>query len=107
MSSECYYQLLCKKGHYTTEEAVEFDEPENRPCKICEEKIAWWNIVDQTNGICNEGHCVVGSTERCQKCKDRIDGYIKLNIKSQDKCKECGHIKNEIYHIPRKGRVKK
>lgn len=87
MSWEGDYQQLCKKGHYTSKSAEYQDADEK--CIVCGEQIVWFNIVDTTNGSYdNEGN--------------RIDGYIKLKVDKETKCKECGHTLEVTYKIPKK-----
>lgn len=93
MSFEGYYQVLCKNGHYTTEE-LDFDELKWE-CPYCKEKIAWNHIVDITNGSWN-------------KKNKRIDGYKNLKRQTPPKfctCKDCGNqhiIGQETFIIPKK-----
>jgi len=96
MSFEGYYQIICKKGHYFEKDvyAATFIEDEEK-CPYCKAKMAWWNMVDVTNGSFNEKG-------------RRIDGFLKLKIASPaktKKCNECGHekiIEQVTYKIPDK-----
>ena len=94
MSFEGYDQCICKNGHHFTKDVycgyiADFE------CPICKEKVAWWNIVDVTNG----------SFENME----RIDGYIDLKIKTKaktckcDKCNNIHVIEDATYQIPKKG----
>jgi uncharacterized protein YlaI len=94
MSFEGYHQLICKKGHYFAKDV--YNSPiENFECPTCKDKLAWWNIVDVTNGSF-EG-------------KERIDGYIELKIKTKaklcacDKCNNVHIVEDATYQIPKKG----
>jgi hypothetical protein len=98
MSFEGYFQQLCKKGHYTTVDCIGYED-EDDTCKICGEKIVWWNIVDVTNG---SFEFIVDVTDESRK-QIRIDGYIELKEKSKDVCDKCGTCTNLLYHIPKKG----
>ena len=69
MSFEGYNQLLCKKGHYFNLDVYDARDIEDIKCPVCKENVAWYNIVDVTNGS-YEG-------------KVRIDGYIELKIKTK------------------------
>lgn len=89
MSFEGYYQCLCKNGHYFECDIYECEEIKMACCPICGKKIAWWNIVDTTNG----SHDYDGT---------RIDNFFKLDIKKQKICDKCGSVLEIIYNIPRK-----
>ena len=95
MSFEGYNQLLCKKGHFFTQDVYDARDIEDIKCPVCKEKVAWWNIVDVTNGS-YEG-------------KVRIDGYIELKIKTKTKtckCSKCSNVHvvdDATYQIPKKG----
>jgi hypothetical protein len=86
MSWEGYYQHLCEKGHYWSK-CAEYTE-EDITCSICGSHVVWTNTVDTTNGSF-EG-------------RKRIDGYIKLKVEKETKCKECGHTLEVTYKIPKK-----
>ena len=101
MSFEGYYQQLCKKGHYTTVDAIGYEDEDDN-CKICGEKIVWWNLVDVTNGIFDYSF-----DKDNYRCQVRIDGYIELKEKSKDVCDKCGAVSSLTYHIPKKGGHKK
>ena len=85
MSFEGYYQVLCEQGHYIIIDVYNFDEF-NHKCPICQSKVAWWNIVDETN---------------CESV-----GYIELDVKEPTKkcmCDKCGYehdIGSPTYYIP-------
>jgi hypothetical protein len=83
MSFEGYYQVLCKKGHYTTYDcySLHADEP-GWTCKICGEGEGWSRIVDCTNGD---------------------DEPTKLKIASQKLCGHCNSVLETRFEIP-KGR---
>ena len=61
MSFEGYHRWLCKKGHLHYADVYDTDHPfpmgpwddgkdkENWRCPSCNEPMAWWEIVDQTN----------------------------------------------------------
>ena len=87
MSFEGYYQLICKKGH--SYQVGLYGLEEKTPCPVCNSVVAWWNIVDITNGSF--------------EANKRIDGYITLKIKSQKICEHCTSVLETIYNIPKKG----
>ena len=93
MSFEGYYQVLCVNGHLLEIDVydVDVDFPncdEEWECEYCNEKIAWWNIVDETNGsfdINSDGY----------ETRERIDGYVYLEMdKGRDTCicPTCGIV---------------
>ena len=86
MSYEGYVQYLCEKGHYHTQDCYADDATQ---CPTCKRKIIWQNSVDETNGSFDEQGI-------------RIDGCVKLRIKSQRKCKQCKTILETLYFIPKK-----
>lgn len=96
MSFEGYYQLICDKGHYFNENDIS-RHPESLGCTVdsCDANVAWWNLVNTTNGS-YEG-------------KKRIDGYIELEMLSKPiicKCNKCKNIhvnKVAVYKIPKGG----
>ena len=88
MSFEGYYQCLCEKGHYWEVDAYEvpmFYEPEEvLKCPTCKGKLAWWNLVDITNG-------------------DEYSNRIKrFKVKNKRVCPTCGTVLEITYHIPKK-----
>ncbi len=95
MSFEGYYQLVCENGHLDSCDALMADPFEEYECLDCKAPLAWWNLVDETNGSHMDGK--------------RIDGYIDLEEDVPAKteiCKCCGHVKTleeETYKIPEKG----
>ena len=95
MSFEGFNQLLCKKGHYFNLDVYDARDIEDIKCPVCKENVAWYNIVDVTNGS-YEGD-------------ERIDGYIDLKIKTEEKTCKCSKCSNvhvvevETYKIPKKG----
>jgi len=98
MSFEGYNQLLCKKGHYFNLDVYEERDIEDIKCPFCGENVAWYNIVNVTNGSYEDG--VNG---------ERIDGYIDLKVKAEaktctcDKCNSVHVIEVETYEIPNGG----
>ena len=91
MSWEGYDQLICEKGHYWT---ADLSGLENCicSCPICGSDPVWFNAVDFTNGSYFEGK--------------RIDGYIEMKIKKEIKC-SCGEcVKEVLYEIPKRGKLK-
>ena len=88
MSFEGYFQLLCKNGHYDSEDVNMMDRVDKLNCKKCGRKIVWWNLVDQTNGSFEDNK--------------RIDGYVELKVKKDIACDKCGTVLERIYKIPRK-----
>ena len=95
MSFEGYYQALCERGHEMGCDCYEGD-PEKNTCS-CGAPVAWWNLVDTTNG----------SFEQRQGKRIRVDTFIKLRIKTPEKfclCPTCGvsHIAEEAtFYIPK------
>ena len=93
MSFEGYYQVLCENGHYSTKDCYQ-DDHNSFTCPICGQKMAWWNLVDVTNGSWDEDNT-------------RIDGYVELKIKTPVElcvCPDCSveHVKTEAtYKVPR------
>ena len=91
MSFEGYYQTICKVGHSQDVDVynVSDDDTENVLC-WCGEELVWWNLVDVTNGSYDENG-------------DRIDGYIELEMLSENVCYKCGHVVSRCYKVPDKG----
>ena len=87
MSWEGYYQLICKNGHYWTEDAG-WKDYEDCICPMCKSKPTWHNTVDITNGSF-EG-------------KRRIDGYKHLKPYKTTQCPTCKTTLEALYKIPRK-----
>jgi len=89
MSFEGYYQNLCSNGHYWTEDVY----GENyETCPRCGKETVWSNLVDVTNGSYEEG---------CEWDEEhRIDGFVTLEILSEEVCPCCGHVKELRYKIP-------
>ena len=83
MSFEGYYQFLCKNGH-NWEEDVHASSPEHEKCPYCGLPVIWSNIVDVTNGL------------------DEYSGEVELECIGEEKCSECGCVKETIYKIPDK-----
>lgn len=109
MSFEGYYQYLCIKGHLFSADAYT-SKGESTECGYGD-PVAWWNLVDVTNGsYCDqENDC-----EGCEFCdKGRIDNYVKLEIlklavtEECDCCKHTRVVEEVRYKIPLdKGRKK-
>lgn len=95
MSFEGYYQVLCKRGHYTTFD-VYMEEPEHFTCAYCGSSVAWWNMVDVTNGSYDI------DTEGNEIETKRIDGYVELKQTYIQSCKECHRPTEILYEIPKK-----
>ncbi len=54
MSFEGYERFLCENGHLHSFDVYNPNLPnENWKCPICKKPIAWYEIVDMTNGIEN------------------------------------------------------
>jgi len=92
MSYEGWTQFLCSSGHEFTRDV--YDACPDECCPFCKSPAVWRNGVDQTNGSYdNNGK--------------RIDGYVKLKIKTpakQCKCTKCGnsHVSQEAtFCIPK------
>lgn len=99
MSFEGYYQLLCAKGHEGVVDIYVGGTPENLLCLRCGASIAWWNLVDTTNG----SYSYEAGKE------ERIDGYIELEVDQPEiacVCKDCGNrhaAEHATYKIPEGG----
>lgn len=91
MSYEGYTQFLCRKGHSFDKDVSQWEE-DPKVCPKCRSKIIWMNMVDITNGSYND------------KGK-RIDGYVRLKVKSKKVCSKCCSVLEVIYHIPKKDGV--
>ena len=96
MSYEGYTQVLCEKGHYTSYDAYnDISGNKDWKCPVCKAKLAWYNLVDLTNGSFDD------------KGK-RIDGLVILKIDKPAKlckCKDCGNehmITEPTFKIPKK-----
>jgi ferredoxin len=90
MSYEGYEQLICKNGHYFENYDTYNYEAS---CPICQEKAAWNNQVDQTNGG-NQGIIFQADLKR----------FIKEEAKKET-CPTCSHCKEiapAVYRIPTK-----
>jgi len=119
MSFEGYEQKLCQNGHYWQNNVYDSygsdEDPEN--CPICNAPVAWYNIVDLTNGCYCSCTCSLESNrcdQDCEHCgfkcdyceKGRIDGYVELEIDKPaiyETCFCCGNkklITHETYEIP-------
>jgi len=95
MSYEGYSQLLCKDGHYWEVDCnCTSGKLEDETCPVCSNPAIWENMVDITNGSFDP----YWSMEE----KNRIDGYIELEILKEEKCDKCGSILVRIYKIPKK-----
>jgi hypothetical protein len=85
MSFEGYYQFLCERGHLIQRDVYEH-EPES--CPHCQSKIAFSNLVDETN---------------CQS-----DGLIEFEVEVPANISHCEHcgldktIEPIRYKIPSK-----
>lgn len=84
MSFEGYYQLLCKNGHTTSIDCYVHDD--EMKCH-CGENFVWKNLVDVTNGSFDEEG-------------NRIDGYVELEVESQNICGCCDSVLETKYKIP-------
>lgn len=87
MSYEGYVQYLCAYGHYQERDCYQ-DDLKICGIKGCEQPIVWRNGVDVTNGSF-EG-------------RKRIDGYVKLKVEGESRCKHCDSVLETTYIIPRK-----
>lgn len=97
MSFEGYYQILCENGHY-----FEYDVYSNFgidnygfwKCPECNSRLAWYNLVDETN------------SEEEDWCDNRIDLECKKETE-YCRCELCGdtHVKElPQYYIPRRNK---
>ena len=80
MSKEGYYQCLCSKGHLTQYDAYMATGVEFTSCRVCDADIVHQNFVDDSTG-----------QER---------GRIEFVPISEERCGECGHIKERRYKLP-------
>jgi len=80
MSFEGYYQTLCENGHYDIEDCYMFSEGKSFECSKCGSGIAWYNLVDTTNGD--------------------ESGYVKLEMVSQKKCEHCDSVLERVWRVP-------
>ena len=102
MSFEGRYNVLCENGHLS-----EWDIWSNFPlednswrCPYCEAKLAWWTLVDETNGlgIYDEHGELVDPT--------KYPGEVTLEViepAKQCQCPTCGHVHYsapERYKVP-------
>lgn len=78
MSFEGYYQRLCKNGHAM--HADVYIANDDDCCEVCGERVAWQNLVNQTN---DDGH------------------PVRLEVAHHRKCGECQSTLEVRYHIPR------
>ena len=90
MSFEEYFQILCKNGHYSSEDCYCFDETTWK-CDVCDALADWINLVDLTNGSWDEDG-------------NRIDNWIDVHkfvrkVKGGYMCKDC-HSENIEYIDP-------
>jgi len=76
MSYEGYVELLCKNGHYWTEDAYDCTEG---VCHKCGEHFTWHHLVDETNGIVYDGNGVPFSNTVPAKLE--VDHYEEVMIK--------------------------
>jgi hypothetical protein len=96
MSFEGYYQALCKNGHkFNFNISYDWDEEETARCPYCNEKVAWYNIVDDTN--CDQaGHF------------DDFEILTPKVICTCDKCKHEHVSQVATYKIPKNvGHIRK
>lgn len=95
MSFEGYYQVICQNGHLFNVDALLAEATEELACPDCTAKVAWWNLVDVTNGSFDDDG-------------KRIDGAVEIEIDKEApscKCPTCGHehmVGATTYHIPEK-----
>ncbi|RLG37460.1 MAG: hypothetical protein DRO01_07150 [Thermoproteota archaeon] len=88
MSFEGYYQILCERGHYWTEDVYLVDDPVSElRCPKCGGRVVWYNLVDVTNGSYDEDG-------------NRIDGYVELEIEEERVCPLCNSVLERRYKIP-------
>lgn len=90
MSHEGFTQYICKNGHYWNVDCNIDNGWEYEKCSECNESVAWWNMVDVTNGSYDGDK--------------RIDGYVEVELKELPKCKKCGSNEGMIrgvFDIPK------
>jgi len=76
MSWEGWVQLVCERGHSHACDGYEFEfVQEYWECPDCGAGLAWYNVVDVTNGSFDDDD-------------NRIDGYVQLKIREAHRC-EC------------------
>lgn len=100
MSYEGYSQFLCKEGHYWEVDC--YNMPFDKSlvgCPVCFTPAVWENMVDTTNGSFEDSDYY---DDESHKKQIRIDGYIELEVLSEEKCDKCGHIIEKKYKIPEK-----
>lgn len=88
MSFEGHYQVLCTRGHASTEDAYDSLPADVWRCH-CGAKMAWWNLVDYTNGSEDEQG-------------NPIDGHVELEVLTTKRCEHCGSKLEVTYKIPDK-----
>ena len=62
---------------------------DNVVCRYCDGEIAFWNLVDITNGSYDN-------------LGNRIDGYITPVLLKEKICDKCGSVIERIYEIPKR-----
>jgi len=106
MSFEGYFQCLCEDGHENTHDVYEwYDVNEfEQECSIsgCKKKIAWWTIIDETNGAdeeSGEGIAVVfeelipADNCKCQKCGHE---HLASPMRYKFPCHSVGHLRPDL-----------
>ena len=88
-----YYQLLCKNGHYWTEEEKYISKD------ICEEYPYWYNLVDFKKFCRKIYKCKKIS---CIGCKNNKAKTVILKEKEFERCSYCNSRLQKIYEIPKK-----
>lgn len=94
MSYEGYDNFLCRNGHLRGFDAHDDMDVRLYCCPACGAGAAWWNSVDETNGIDEDtGHC---------------PGYVELELATPAIYETCSlghrHVTCEAtYKIPPKG----
>lgn len=97
MSFEGYYQTLCVEGHHRDFNVYGETDPTEGDALPCGHPLAWWNLVDCTNG-CEEGHNGDGSCACGAVTLKPLDPG-----QSQYDCAKCGHHEpgwESTYAIP-------
>lgn len=90
MSFSGFYQILCSKGHYWTEDCYVADNEGTVDgegvCSFCGSPVAWWDMVDTTN---DAGEPTI------------LELYEYAKHCTCDKCGDTHKISPDIFKIPK------
>jgi hypothetical protein len=73
MSFEGYYEVICKNGHFWANDLYS----DKKVCPFCGECVAWWNLIDETNGEGKPTELQVESESVFCKCSLCGDKHVK------------------------------